>query len=400
MKILWVKTDFLHPTTRGGQIRTLEMVKRLHRRHQLHYLAFDEPANPEGLRRAGEYSAKQYTVPHTAPPRGSLAFAGQVAKGLISSLPVAVSRWTSSAMRRQISELMQAEHFDSVVCDFLAPAANFENLSQCVLFQHNVESVIWKRHAENAADPVRRAYFGLQAKRMFNFERDVCRAASSVVAVSEADADMMRNMFGVPQVSSVPTGVDVEYFTAGIRTDTEAVADLVFVGSMDWMPNSDGMIWFVREVLPLIRVKKPACTVAIVGRQPGPEIQALAERDKKLRVTGTVPDVRPYLWGSKLSIVPLRIGGGTRLKIYEAMAAGTAVVSTTVGAEGLAVESPVHIRLADQPQAFADACVELLDDAAGRKGMADAAWQLVSSQFSWDRAVRHFEQALERAATA
>ena len=123
---------------------------------------------------------------------------------------------------------------------------------------------------------------------MYHYERDVSRAASSVVAVSEADADMMRNMFGVPQVSSVPTGVDVEYFTAGIRTDTEAVADLVFVGSMDWMPNSDGMIWFVGEVLPLIRVKKPACNVAIVGRQPGPEIQALAERDKKLRVTGTV----------------------------------------------------------------------------------------------------------------
>jgi glycosyltransferase involved in cell wall biosynthesis len=101
-----------------------------------------------------------------------------------------------------------------------------------------------------------------------------------------------------------------------------------------------------------------------------------------------------------VSIVPLRIGGGTRLKIYEAMAAGTAVVSTTVGAEGLAVESPFHIRLADQPQTFADACIELLDDVASRKRMADAAWQLVSSQFSWDRAVRHFEQALERAATA
>ena len=191
MKILWVKTDFLHPTTRGGQIRTLEMVRRLHTRHELHYLAFDDPDNREGLRRAGEYSAKQYTVSHMAPARGSLAFAGQVAKGLVSSLPVAVSRWTSPAMRRRISELMRAENFDAVVCDFLAPAANFEDPSQYVLFQHNVETVIWQRHAQNASGPLRKAYFGLQAKRMFQFEHKVCRAASSVVAVSEADANTM-----------------------------------------------------------------------------------------------------------------------------------------------------------------------------------------------------------------
>jgi sugar transferase (PEP-CTERM/EpsH1 system associated) len=392
VKILWVKTDFLHPTTRGGQIRTLEMVKRLHARHQVHYLAFDDPQNPEGLRRAGEYSTKQYAVPHTAPPRGSIAFAGQVVKGFVSSLPVAVSRWTSSAMRRRIAELMRAERFDAVVCDFLAPAANFEDPSQYTLFQHNVETVIWQRHAQTASDPLRKAYFALQAKRMFDFERAVCQAASSVVAVSEADACTMRTMFGLPGVSFVPTGVDVGYFTPAKGT-AEDIADLVFVGSMDWMPNSDGILWFAREVFPLIRAKKPACRLAIVGRQPGPEIRALAE-DPFIRVTGTVPDVRPYLWGSKVSIVPLRIGGGTRLKIYEAMAARTPVVSTAVGAEGLAVESPTHIRFADEPAVFADACLELLDDAAARKRIADAAWHLVYSQFSWDHAVQRFEEAL------
>lgn len=399
MKILWVKTDFLHPTTRGGQIRTLEMVKRLHARHELHYLAFEDPANPEGVRRAGEYSVKQYTVPHTAPQRGSLAFAAQVAKGLVSNLPVAVSRWTSPEMRRRLTELLRVERFDAVVCDFLFPAANFDDPSQFVLFQHNVETIIWQRHAENAPDPLRRAYFELQAKRMFNFERSVCLAASSVVAVSETDAETMQTMFGVSRVSSVPTGVDVDYFNPnGVKAET--VADLVFVGSMDWMPNSDGVLWFVREVLPLIRAKKPDCTVAIVGRQPGPEIRALAEQDRNILVTGTVPDVRPYLWGSKVSIVPLRIGGGTRLKIYEAMAARIPVVSTAVGAEGLAVESPVHIRLADQPSMFAEACLRLLNDTAERQHVADAAWQLVSSRLSWDHVVQRFEQALVSMATA
>jgi glycosyltransferase involved in cell wall biosynthesis len=392
MKILWVKTDFLHPTTRGGQIRTLEMLKRLHARHQVHYLTFDYGNNPEGPRRAGEYSSKQYTVRHTAPRRGSLAFAGQVIAGAFSSLPVAVSRYESAGMRKMIADFTRTQEFDCIVCDFLAPAPNFENLSSCVLFQHNVETIIWRRHAENAGDPLRKAYFGLQAKRMFDFERHVCRSVPRVIAVSDADAQLMASMFGVDHVEAIPTGVDVEYFTP--PHSAAAAADLVFVGSMDWMPNADGVTYFVREVLPLVRATRPDCTLAIVGRSPGPEIRALAENDGLIRVTGTVPDIRPYLWGSAVSIVPLWVGGGTRLKIYEAMAARTAVVSTTVGAEGLAIRSPEHFRQADGPDAFAQACLDLMNDAGERRRTVDAAWQLVSSQFSWDHVARCFERSI------
>ena len=133
-------------------------------------------------------------------------------------------------------------------------------------------------------------------------------------------------MFGVSNVAAIPTGVDLDYFQP---QSVEPVADLVFIGSMDWRPNDDGVGWFAREILPLIRKQRPDCTVAIVGRNPSAEMKALA--DDKVRVTGTVPDVRPYLWGSKISIVPLRIGGGTRLKIYESMAAKTPVISTLLG---------------------------------------------------------------------
>jgi glycosyltransferase involved in cell wall biosynthesis len=332
-------------------------------------------------------------VPHVIPSKRSLAFAGQLATGLFARLPLAVSRYESAAMRRKISELIRSERFDSVVCDFLAPAANFENPGDCVLFQHNVETIIWQRHVQNASDPLRKAYFGLQATRMFAFERDICRSAAGVVAVSDADASLMQSMFGVPRVSAVPTGVDVDYFTPR-ETPAEAVADLMFVGSMDWMPNSDGVLFFVNEILPLIRRKRPNCSLAIVGRAPGPEIRALAGRDPHIKVTGTVADVRPYLWGSAVSIVPLRIGGGTRLKIYESMAARTPVVSTTIGAEGLSVESPTDIRLADTPEAFADMCLDLLNDRAERKRIADAGWDLVSTKFSWDHVVRCFEQAI------
>jgi glycosyltransferase involved in cell wall biosynthesis len=194
-------------------------------------------------------------------------------------------------------------------------------------------------------------------------------------------------------VAAVPTGVDVSYFRP--TAEAEAATDLAFVGSMDWMPNIDGAVWFVNEVLPLIKRKLPGCTLAVVGRTPGREVTELAQREPGIRITGTVADVRPWLWESKVSIVPLRIGGGTRLKIYEAMAAGTPVVSTTIGAEGLDISPGENILIADRPDAFAEACVRLLNNEAQRQRVAAAAARHVETKHSWEAAAMEFERALQ-----
>jgi polysaccharide biosynthesis protein PslH len=393
MKILWVKTDFLHPTTRGGQIRTLEMVRQLHRRHEVHYVAFDDPAHPEGLARSTEYCSVAHPVPFEPIPKRSIRFGGQLLAGLFSSIPVAGMRWRSQAMRQTVDALTAAQHFDAKVCDFVFPSINLGDLRGWTLFQHNVESVIWERHTESGRTWAHRAYFGLQARRMFEWEKAVCRSASQVVAVSEVDERTMRARFGVERISSVPTGVDLAYFE---RPATAAVKhDLVFVGSMDWMPNIDGVRWFLDEVFPLIRAKKPDCRLAIVGRQPPPSL--VAEQSAHVTVTGTVPDVRPFLWQAPVSIVPLRIGGGTRLKIFEAMAAGTTVVSTTIGAEGLPVTHGETIRIADSAPEFAAQCLELLDNREARERMAARALGLLRAKFSWEHVTGSFERALEAA---
>lgn len=391
MRILWVGPGFLHPTNRGGQIRTLEMLKRLHARHQVHYIGFNNPAQPEGPERSHEYCTRAFPIPHEAPPRRSPKFAAQLAGNLFSSMPLSLSRYRSTAMSDKISELRAAIEFDCVVCDFLTPAPNFADMSKVVLFQHNVETMIWRRHVEQGRDPVRKAYFRTQAERMEDWERRMCRAAARVIAVSPQDAETMRKMFAVEAIS-VPTGVDLDYFRR--PQNPPRSADLVFVGSMDWMPNSDGVNYFVREILPLIWERKPDCTLAIVGRSPSPSIAALAKQDSRIQVTGTVSDVRPWLWGASVSIVPLRIGGGTRLKIYEAMAAGTATVSTSIGAEGLDVTHPANIRLADSPNDFAGQCLALLDDASQGQSVADDALRLVTSHFSWDVVTADFERLL------
>ena len=395
MKILWVNPNFLHPTTKGGQIRTLEMLRCLHRDHEVHYVAFADPAHPEGPARAGEYSSFSYPIAHQPPGRGTAGFAAQALLGLASPLPLAVSRWHSSAMSEQVETLLREHRFDSVVCDFLAPAPNFASLSGCVLFQHNVETVIWRRHAETAKGLPRRLYFGLQARRMEAYERSCCRQARHVIAVSETDADRMRNWFQLPDVSWVPTGVDLEYFKP-VPFPPETTSDLVFTGSMDWMPNIDGILWFAREVLPLIRARHPGTRIAIVGRDPGAELRQLAVDDPLIRVTGTVPDIRPWLWGATVSIVPLRVGGGTRLKIFEAVAARIPVVSTAIGAEGLPLRHPDQILLADSPADFAAACIDLLDDEGRRAAMAQSAVDHVAANFSWSSVTAQFASILER----
>ncbi len=393
MKILWVNSDFLHPTTRGGQIRTLETLKRLHQRHEIHYAALHRPSARGGLERSVEYCTKAYPIAHQAPPNFTPRFCRQICESHFSKLPLAVLRYRSNALKRQVDNLTQKEKFDAIVCDFLSSAANIPDLGHAILFQHNVESVIWKRHAEHARTQPVRLYFQGQYDRMLRYEQRVCHAVKRIVAVSDGDARAMQSLYGVPRVAAVPTGVDLDYFAPRPNTPPRTT-DLVFLGSMDWRPNIDGIRWFATDILPLIRRRHPECSLAVVGRNPTAEILRLAEGDARIQVTGTVPDVRPHLWDSAVSIVPLRIGGGTRLKIYESMAAKVPVVSTTVGAEGLDVRDGENIALADSPEAFAERCLALLGCAEARRKQSETAWEMVSACYSWEVVARKFESLL------
>lgn len=391
MKILWIGPGFLHPTTRGGQIRTLEMLRRLRLRHEIHYLGLDG-ANDEALARQPEYCSKVWTVPGSLAPRTSLWFWMQSVRFLFSKLPIVVARRRSPAASALIRKLLLEQNFDLVVCDFLTPAIHIPPDQPFVLFEHNVETQIWQRHAIEAGNLVSRFFFRLQEKRMSALECCTCRRATQVIAVSDADAVTLAKMCGISHVKAIPTGVDVAWFSPPSAPAQQTPSDLLFVGSMDWLPNIDGVSWFVQSVLPLIRARFPDCSFTIAGRRPARAVRDLGKLDPRIHVTGTVDDIRPYFWSASVSIVPLRIGGGTRLKIYEAMAAGVPVVSTTIGAEGLDVHSPGNIRVADSPEAFANGCLELLGDSGERARQSAAALALVRERFSWETVATQFEQ--------
>lgn len=396
MKILWVNQYFLHPTERGGQIRSLGILRELHKRHEVHYAALDDPENALGMEMAHTFSTRAYRVPHKVITRGSAGFLAHVLRNtLTSSLPLAVSRYASQELTSKVTELDARIGFDCIVCDFVASGVHIPDVKRAVLFEHNVETTIFERHAQHAATPLHRWFFGMQARRMRAYEGKICRESAHVIAVSAVDKERMQEMFGITHVSDVATGVDVEYFRPPAERDRKV--DFVFLGSMDWLPNVEGMVWFAKEILPLIRQRKPECKVSIVGRRPDPKVVALATADPLIEVTGTVPDVRPFLWNSQVSVLPLQVGGGTRLKVYEAMAAGLPVVSTSVGMEGLACQAGRDIVVADTPREFAEQCIFLLENPGIREKIRASGLALIERECSWEAVSKQFERILMEA---
>lgn len=393
MRILWVKTDLLHPANSGGRIRTLNMLRHLHRQHEVHYLALDDGQMPaEALAMASEYATTAELVPHRVVSKGSWQFHVDVAWRMASPVPVVLQRYVSGAWREAIRRVLRDRGpFDLCVCDFLFPALSMPESLPCptVLFQHNVEARIWRRHADTAHG-WRRLFFSTQHARMHRYEGQLSRRFDGVIAVSESDAAEMRTAYGLSNVRVVDTGVDTTYFHPSGEI-ARASAELVFLGSMDWMPNTDGVLWFTSEVLPIVRRSHPDVRFTIVGRSPTDAVQALAGNG--ITVTGTVPDVRPYLARASIFVVPLRVGGGTRIKLFEAMASEAPCVSTTIGAEGLPVLNGEHLAIADSAPDMAARIVELLNDPARAQAMGRAAGALVRARFDWSRIAEQFLDA-------
>ena len=400
--MLWLKSDLLLPLDKGGKLRTWHLMRSLARRHEITYLAFAEPGTPQAdIDGMSEVAARVETIPRAEPQKGTPRFYLDAALHVVDRLPYTVAKYRSAAFRRQLDRLLDDQRFDLLVCDFLFPAVNLPRRLPCpsVIFTHNVESEIWRRYAETKRGALNRALYASQYQRMLRYECGTLRRFDGVLAVSDADRDTFARLYpGAVDgpVHVVPTGVDTDYFAPTAPAASRPPAnDLIFTGSMDWLPNEDAMLFFCRDVLPAIRAEAPDTTLTIVGRAPTPAVKRLAQEFVGVRVTGRVDDVRPYMRDASVYVVPLRIGGGTRLKIFEAMAMGKAVVSTTVGAEGLPVTNGEHVLLADEPVAFAGAVVALLRDSLRRTALETAARTLVVERYDWSAVAGALEGALE-----
>jgi len=395
MRILWVKVGGLWPLNTGGRLRSLNIVSELSRRHRVTVLTTHGPGDdPEGLADALPECERVVSLPHRPPKRGSARFPLAVARSWLSALPVDLWKTRVPALRDEVGRLIAAGEVDLCVADFLFAAPNVPLGARVpvVLFAHNVEHLIWKRLCEAERRMWRRGLLGVEWRKVRRYEAGVCARARLTLAVSEADRVLLAAIAPGARVSAIPTGVDTDYFApAGVP---ETAGHVVFTGSMDWYPNEDAVLYFIDAILPSIRREAPDVVLTVAGRNPTARLRAAAE-GAGVRVTGTVEDVRPYLARAAVCVVPLRVGGGTRLKIFEALAMGKAVVSTSVGAEGLPLIAGEHFLRADDPADFAHAVVRLLRDRDLRRRLGLTGRRLVEARYAWAQVTREFEARCE-----
>jgi polysaccharide biosynthesis protein PslH len=397
MKILWVKAGGLVPPDTGGKIRSYNILRELARQHSVtffcFYAAHDNDLHPD-LKNLFD---RVVCLPLSLPAPKSRAEMVGYGIRLLSSQPYNITKYCRGEVRRGLLALLKQETYDVILCDFMVAAGviPWDWPTPKVLFTHNVEATIWRRHYQVAANPLWKAISWWEWRRMEAAERRYLRLADQVLTVSETDRDAFAAFVDPKKLTVIPTGVDVDYFQP-IPVD-ETPRSLVFTGSMDWLPNEDAILYFLDAILPLIKRQYPDLSLEVVGRSPSNKLQALAAAEKSVRLTGWVEDIRPFVARGSLCIVPLRIGGGTRLKIFEAMAMSKAVVSTTIGAEGLPVRDGENILLADTPGDFALSVISLLNDSNLRQRLGTSARTLVKDNYSWAKVTEVFAQTLEDA---
>ncbi|MDB5816032.1 MAG: hypothetical protein JWN23_3149 [Rhodocyclales bacterium] len=391
-RLAFISPVFLFPNDAGGKIRTTNILRAL-KDH-----AFDitllSPVMP------GQEERWQVELAGVCDEfvgwQASTRSKALRAFDLLGSLPVNVAADKTSAALCCVREVLGSKHFDVAVFDFvhaavLKPAAL---AISTVCFTHNVEAEIFARHAKTAGNPLMRCIWTSQHKKMLHFERQALSAFDAVVAVSERDAAYFERSYALPTVRTIPTGVDLDFFSWSKppAVDTTTPPTVIFTGSMDWAANIDGVQFFLSAVWPSVIARRPDARFVVVGRHPPAALVEQGRRVANVSFTGFVDDVRVHVRQAHAFVIPLRVGGGTRIKAFEAMAMGCPVVSTAIGIEGLDVEDGHHYLCRDTASAIAASLLQLIDDAPLREKLSAQARHHVEQHFGHEVAGRAFER--------
>lgn len=381
MRVLVVDEEVPYPLNSGKRIRTFNLLVPLANRHEITFVCRRHEGSDS--RSLEPFGIRTVVVNHPIRRKSGVFFYAALLRNLLSKYPYSVASHRSPALIETIENLHREKPFDLVHCEWTPYAVNLGCLwrAASVVNAHNVESMIWERNWAVETQPVRKTFFRLQWQKMLQFEKHFLRRFSRVVAVSEPDRNVIAQWVDPSKIEVVENGVDTGYFTPlGLQ---QKPCSMIFTGSLDWRPNGDAMFFFLEEIWPLIRTTHPEASLAIVGRNPMTALKKKASGMPGVTLTGTVDDVRPYIESAQVYIVPLRVGGGSRLKVLEAMAMRKAIVSTTIGAEGLDVQAGENILIADFPGEFASAVARMFEDAGMRQRLGEAGRKLVERRYEW-----------------
>lgn len=380
MKVLFLSPTVPFPLTDGGRIRVFNLLKQIAEKSDVTLLALEtQPTDAEGVAQLQQLGIQVHLIPN-APTLPRFSF-GTFVNAFLKRQPITVARYDLPVYRQKFTELVATEDFDLVHYEMFH-TAQFQTEVDLpgVLSQQNVDSAIWRRLCGETANPFYKFAYWTQQLAFQRYERVLSPKFDAVTCTSDIDAAVFQQHCAADTIEIIPNGVDVTHYQPDFTS--EAPAHLIYIGSMDWYPNEDAVAFFADEVLPGIQDKVPDVQFSIVGGNPSARVQRLTEREGVV-VTGRVPEIKPYFAEATVFVVPLRIGSGTRLKILEALAMGKAIVSTTVGAEGLDLKDGEEIFIADEPIAFADAVTRLLTDASLRRRIGENGRARVEQDYDW-----------------
>jgi sugar transferase (PEP-CTERM/EpsH1 system associated) len=393
LQLLWIAPSVPSPTT-GAGTRVFNLIRALAPHNQIDLIAGSTSGEqpPDAvIPLVGMCRTVSVVPPDIATERHKRALQ---LRSLASPQPMQRRLYYSPAMQQRIDDAVRSTAYDVAILE--SSFMGYYRLPSglpVVVDQHNVESEILRRSGRQERSMLRRLYNTVEYWKYRSREVRVCRRADLILATSGRDRESMVQWGDLPPCVVIPNGVDTQYFSPVDETDGEQPPSIVFTGTMSYAPNTEAMLYFAAEIWPLVQDAAPGAALQIVGQRPPPAVVQLGERPG-ITVTGAVADVRPYIAAAQVVVAPLRIGGGTRLKILEAMAMGRAVVSTSLGCEGLEVRNGRHLMVADEPRAFADRVIELLEDPARRTELGHQARQLVERSYDWDALGRHMQNAV------
>ncbi len=395
MHVVMVDEEIPYPANSGKRIRTLNLTVRLAQRHRITYVAHSGPDAAETAQAAAflrSHGIKPVLANRGLPGKSGPAFYGRLLRNLLSPLPYSVQVHRTAALRAAIRQVAARHAVDLWHCEWTPYAENLRGTVDApwVVMAHNVESLIWRRYAEVESNPWKRWYIRGQWRKFERFERRVFAETSQLVAVSDEDATLARDHFQAPRVKVVENGVDVAWFRA--QQSPRDHHSLLFLGSLDWRPNLDAARLLLDGIFPKVLAAEPQARLVIVGRKPPQWLVDRAGECENVALHADVPDVRPFLHRCGAMAVPLRIGGGSRLKILEALAAECPVVSTKVGAEGLCLVPGRHFVEVNAPEDMAGALVQAVRDPQPIREMARQGRRVVAERYDWSILAKKLEE--------
>ncbi len=394
MRVVIVDSDVSYPATSGKRLRTLNLMLRLADRHQIIYLgrcaagSVEDREAPPFLRNHG---IEPIIVHEPVAKKSGPLFYVRLARNLFSALPYSVASHCSPAMVRAMTDIAGRYDVDLWQFEWMSYLRMLNRAipGPRIIIAHNVETLIWQRYCANERNPLKRLFLRGQWRKFDRCERQVFHDADRVVAVSPEDAALVRDHFGQPRVDVVDNGVDCAFYDQ-VHARREPCR-ILFLGALDWRPNLDAVGLLLDRIFPQVRAQAPEALLQIVGRHPAAQLRERIARTPGVELHADVADVRPYLAEAGVMTVPLRIGGGSRLKILEALASGLPVVSSKVGAEGLALTPGEHYVQAEEDE-MACALVDAMHKPAQMQAQAQRGRAIVLKHYDWDVLARKLEQ--------